>query len=157
MAAKLNNNAFLPTPEQFLADYHPIEQELCNLLRDLVKQALPNVIERVRPGWRLIGYNVPNGKRNSYIGWIAPFKGGADIGFEYGVLLDDPDRLLIGADRTVKQVRWITIWKPSDIRPDAFARLIKQAAEVAVRPGVLKIARAANQPTAIDRAKWEKM
>jgi hypothetical protein len=132
MTAQFKRSLIEPTVEEFLSRYHPIEQELCNLLRDLIKETLPDSTERVRTGWKIIGYDVPVGKGQRYIGWVAPFKGGADIGFAQGVLLNDPGKLLIGANTTVKLARWITIWKPSDIKRDAFAALIRQAAYLAI-------------------------
>ena len=47
-----------PTPEQFLAIFPAEVQALANKLRSLIKRTVPNVIEAVYPGWRLIGYRV---------------------------------------------------------------------------------------------------
>ena len=46
------------TPEQFLADYPPEIQEMADGLRAMVKQAVPDIEEKVYRGWRLIGYRV---------------------------------------------------------------------------------------------------
>ena len=34
--------------------------------------AKPEGIERVRTGWRLIGYDLPVGRRTRYFAWVAP-------------------------------------------------------------------------------------
>ncbi len=154
MAAQFHKPDSLPTPEQFLAGYHPVVQDLANALRALVKQTLPGVAERVYPGWRLIGYRMRQGGRDAYLGFVAPLSDGAALGFEYGALLDDPDRLLEGSG---SQLRQITVRRGSDIRPEAFARLIRQAAELALARHPIKGRRTARQPTTSDRQRREKL
>ena len=48
-------------PEALLAPYPRDHQAVANALRRLIKRAVPKAIERVRPGWGLIGYDVPAG------------------------------------------------------------------------------------------------
>jgi len=117
-----------PPPDQFLADYPSDVQAAANALRDLIKQTIPGVIEAVYSGWQLIGYRVKQQKREVYIGFVAPKFDQVLLGFEFGALIDDPDHLLQG---TGKQVRQIPIKDVADIQPEAFAALIKQAVEVA--------------------------
>ena len=97
-------------------------------LRALVQQTIPNSTELVYPGWRLIGYKVVEQRRKAYFGFIAPMWERVLLGFEYGLLLSDPDRLLEGDG---KQVRYVTIEHPEDIRRKEFAALITEAAQVA--------------------------
>ena len=68
-------------------------------------RAVPDAIERVRPGWGLIGYNVPTGKRSAYFGFVWPEVVHVHLGFEQGILMDDPDRRLLGSG---KKLRWMT-------------------------------------------------
>lgn len=116
--------------EQFLADYHPNIQELANLLREVMKQALPDVREAAYPGWRLIGYRVPKSARQKdvYVGYIAPLATHVSLGFEWGILMDDPAQILEGQG---KQVRYLTIRNPQDIDPARLTPLIQEAARVA--------------------------
>ncbi len=117
--------------EQFLADYHPNVQELANLLRAVMQQALPEAHEAAYPGWRLIGYRVPKtsgSKKDVYIGYIAPLETHVSLGFEWGILMDDPHNILEGQG---KQVRYITIRTPQDIDPARLMSLIQEAARVA--------------------------
>jgi hypothetical protein len=116
-------------PEALLAGYSPEHQEIANALLRLVKRAVPDAIERVRPGWGLIGYDVPFGRRSRYFAFVWPEPEHVHLGFEQGVLMDDPDGLLRGAGIT-KQVRWLTFQRLEEI-PDAAGDLVREAARVA--------------------------
>lgn len=117
-----------PTPEEFLAGFSPTVQELASQLRQLVKQTIPNVIEAVYPGWRLIGYREVDGRRSRYFCYIAPLADRVQLGFEYGVHLSDPAGLLEGRG---SQVRYVAVRSADDIRPAEIAALIGEAALVA--------------------------
>jgi hypothetical protein len=116
------------TPEVFLTQFNPEIQALANRLRTLVKDALPDVIERVYPGWKLIGYrNNVNGKE-IYIGFVFPALDRVVLGFEWGVLLNDPNSVLEGNG---SQVRQFTVRQEKDIRPKLFKAFIIEAARMA--------------------------
>ena len=117
-------------PEALLAPYPPGHQEIANALRRLVKRAVPDAIERVRPGWGLIGYDVPVGRRTRYFAFIWPEPEHVHLGFELGVLMEDPGGLLQGAGIT-KQVRWLTFEVVGDIPPTAL-EMIREAVRVAM-------------------------
>jgi len=76
------------------------------------------------PGWGLIGYNAP-----AYFAFIAPGRDDVRIGFEWGVMLSDPDRLLEGRG---SQVRYVTIRSVRVLQSRALAELLRSAA--AIRP-----------------------
>ena len=116
-------------PEALLADHPPEHQAIANALRRLVRDAVPDAIERVRPGWGLIGYDVPFGRRTRYFAfvWVEPEH--VHLGFEHGVLMDDPQGLLRGAGIT-KQVRWLT-FKHIDEIPAEAADYVREAVRVA--------------------------
>lgn len=117
-------------PEAFLADFSPPIRELAERLRAIVVATLPDVAERVRPGWRLIGYDAPVGRRSAYFAWIFPERVHVHLGFVEGALMDDADRRLQGAGET-KKARWLT-WRPGDeIDPDVVAVLVTEGARVA--------------------------
>lgn len=126
-------------PEALLADYPPDHRNVANALRRLVKRAVPDAIERVRPGWGLIGYDVPVGRRTRYFAFIWPEPEHVHLGFEHGVLMDDPYGLLQGAGVT-KQVRWLTLETVKDIPPTA-DELIREAARLAVMSRSERMAR----------------
>jgi hypothetical protein len=116
-------------PEALLAPYSPEHQAIANALRRLVKRAVPSAIERVRPGWGLIGYDVPVGRRTRYFAFVWPEAEHVHLGFEHGVLMDDRDGLLRGAGVT-KQVRWLTFQHVEEI-PEQALGLVREAARVA--------------------------
>ena len=117
-------------PEALLEDFPPPMQAIAQRLRKIVKRAEPGAIERVRPGWRLIGYDLPIGKRRVYFAFVAPENEHVHLGFGHGWAMRDPQGLLRGKGIT-KQVRWLT-FTPSD-RIDAAAcmDLVHEAARVA--------------------------
>ena len=116
-------------PEALLADYPPSMAALAEGLRRVVRDAVPDVIERVRPGWRLIGYDVPVGRRTAYFAWIMPERVHVHLGFPRGVLLEDPAGVLEGRGIT-KAARWFTLTVPADLRDPALAAFARSAADL---------------------------
>ncbi|HEU4571221.1 MAG TPA: DUF1801 domain-containing protein [Candidatus Limnocylindrales bacterium] len=122
-------------PPEVLLDACPEPlRRLAEELRDAVRATIPEAIERVRPGWRLIGYDVPVDRgRTRYFCFVLPEPRHVHLGFEYGALMADLDGLLEGAGVT-KRVRWLT-FRPGDrIDPAAVAPLIREAADAATLP-----------------------
>jgi len=105
-------------PELFLESYSPGIRKAVERLRAVVKEAVPDAIERVRIGWRLIGYDVPVGKRSRYFAFVWPEPEHAHLGFEYGIWMDDPDNLLQGAHLRLRKVRFVT-YEPGEAIPVA--------------------------------------
>ena len=117
-------------PEAFLADFSPPIRELAERLRTIVVATLPDVVERVRPGWRLIGYDAPAGRRTTYFAWVFPERVHVHLGFVEGVLMDDAGHHLQGAGET-KKARWLT-WRPGDdIDADLVGTLVREGVRVA--------------------------
>jgi hypothetical protein len=104
-------------------------QAIAEELRRVVKAALPDAVERVRPGWGLIGYDVPNGKRTAYVAWIWPEREHCHLGFQQGWAMRDPHGVLQGAGIT-KQVRWLTFDAGDAIDHDLCRELLLEAVEV---------------------------
>ena len=118
-------------PEVFLAGYDEPIPALAETLRSIVRRAVPAAIERVRPGWRLIGYDLPVGRRSVYFAFVAPEPIHVHLGFEHGIFMADPDRRLEGAHLRLKKVRFTT-YEPSDVIPeDAMVELTREAARIA--------------------------
>ena len=117
-------------PEALLDAYGPGHREVANTLRRLVKRAVPTAIERVRPGWHLIGYDIPIGRRTRYFAWVWLQPEHVHLGFQNGVLMDDPNGVLQGAGIT-KNVRWLTMHGVDEIREPEFEELVREAARVA--------------------------
>ena len=118
-------------PELFLSGY-PIEiRDIAERLRTVVREAVPEAIERVRTGWRLIGYDVPVGRRTRYFAFVVPEPEHAHLGFEYGAWMTDPNGLLRGAHLDLKKVRFVTFEPGDPIPTDALVRYTREAAVLA--------------------------
>ena len=139
-------------PEAFLAGYdgrHPRAR------RDARGRSSggprPTPIERVRPGWRLIGYDLPVGRRSVYFAFVAPEPIHVHLGFEHGIFMADPDRRLEGAHLKLKKVRFTT-FRPDDVIPeDAMVDLTREAARIAA---MSREERLALRSTATDGRRW---
>ena len=120
-------------PEAVLAVAPLPLQRLANQLRDVVKATLPAAVERVRPGWHLIGYDLPvAGRRKpAYFAYVGAEPIHVHLGFEHGWAMRDPRGLLQGRGIT-KQVRWLTFEIGDVVDREACAELVREAAAVAV-------------------------
>ena len=92
---------------------------------------MPEAIERVRVGWRLIGYDLPVGRRSVYFCWVAPEPGHVHLGFVDGVAMRDRDGVMRGAGVT-KKARWLTFTPGDHVDPAALAGLVREGARVAL-------------------------
>ena len=120
-------------PEALLADFAPPTVDVVERLRSIMKVAIPGVVERVRPGWRLIGYDAPVGRRTRYVAWIFPERVHVHLGFVQGVLIDDREGRLEGRGEA-KNARWLT-WLPGEpIDAAEVEVLIREAVRVTTLP-----------------------
>ena len=117
--------------EAFLDGYSPPLRSLAERLRSIVVDAVPDVTERVRVGWRLIGYDLPLGRRSVYFAWVFPEAEHVHLGFVNGMLIDDGSGVLSGAGIT-KRARWLTLAPGDPIDLELATRLVL-AAEAAAR------------------------
>jgi hypothetical protein len=109
------------TPEHILTGHTPEVREICEVLRRLVRSAVPEASETAYPSWHGIGYRHP---QSGYFCAIFPLQDYVKLGFEYGILLLDPDRMLEGEG---KQIRYVIIRQLADIQPEAIQGLIDAA------------------------------
>jgi hypothetical protein len=118
-------------PELFLAGFPAEIGDIAESLRAVVHEAVPEAIEGVRTGWRLIGYDVPVGRRTRYFGFVAPEPKHVHLGFTYGAWMADPDGLLRGAHLNLRKVRFVT-YEPGDPIPtEALVRYTREGAALA--------------------------
>ena len=117
-----------PTIEQFLAEFPAHIQELAGNLDSLIKSSVPESWAAVYTGWRLIGYRAKRQSRDVYFAYVYPTPNHVDIGFEYGILLEDQHSLLVGQG---KQVRYGRFTKSKDVPANELSPLIIQAADIA--------------------------
>lgn len=116
------------SPEHFLAGFPMESRSIAQALRELVKSQVPDVQEAVYSGWNLIGYRASLGRRNVYFAYIAPTADEVSLGFEYGILIRDPQQLLEGDGNQVRKIHFVSM---DQINPEKIAPLISQALEVA--------------------------
>ena len=118
-------------PEVLLEDCPPAMAALADSLREVVLAAVPEAVERVRQGWRVIGYDIPiGGRRTAFIAWIMPERAHVHLGFPWGVMLLDRDGTLQGEGET-KRARWFTLTSPEDLRDPRLAAFTRAAADLA--------------------------
>jgi len=117
--------------EAFLVGYPERIQAQAAVLRAIVRRAVPDAIEAVRPGWRLIGYDVPTGRRMAYFAYVAPEPKHVHLGFEHGFLMADPGGLLEGAHLRLRKVRYVTSRPGHPIPEAALEALTHEAARIA--------------------------
>jgi hypothetical protein len=121
-------------PEVFLEGYADDIRETANRLRAVVKRAVPDATERVRPGWALIGYDLPVRGKSVYFAWVWPERKHVHLGFEHGIFMDDPQRVLQGAHLKLKKVRYVTVDPGHNFPEDTYAELTRHAADIAALP-----------------------
>jgi hypothetical protein len=117
--------------EEFLDQYPPRVAEQVQELRAVVQRAVPTAIERLRPGWRLIGYDLPARGHSTYFAWVWPQVEHVHVGWEVGTLMDDPRGMLQGAHLKLKKVRYLTFEPGDEIDADLVAHFTRHAAEIA--------------------------
>jgi hypothetical protein len=120
-------------PEALLADYPPPHKDIANELRRIVTDAVPEAIERVRPGWRLIGYDLPTTRHGSMFAWVWLEPEHVHLGFPYGVNMDDPKGVLRGAGIT-KLARWLTYGPGDEVDAALATELVLDAARTRLIP-----------------------
>jgi hypothetical protein len=118
-------------PEAFLEPFSPEIRAAAETLRAVVKRAVPDVVERVRLGWQLIGYDLPIGRRTVFFAYVAPEPIHVHLGFEHGVLMADPDGILEGAHLGLRKVRYLTFKPGQPIPEPALVELTREAVRVA--------------------------
>ena len=115
-------------PELFLSGYSDEIREVAERLREVVLEAVPEAIERVRTGWQLIGYDIPVGRRARYFAWVWPEHEHVHLGWQSGIWMTDPEGILRGAHLDLKKVRYVTFQPGQEI---PFEVLVGYTAEAA--------------------------
>ena len=112
------------TVDGLLAFYPPPITRTAKRCRQLILQVVPGVTEIANQGWRSISY------RDAQVGYfcgIFLFENHVDLIFEFGALLDDPDRALQGDTR---QTRYLRFHDPGDIDDDPMKFFLQSALDL---------------------------
>lgn len=114
--------------EEYLKNFPADIREISNGLRDLIKEIIPNNIEAVYTGWKLIGFRAVEGKKSYYFCFIAPFNDKVKLGFEYGNLMGKSRLLISGGS----QIKYVEIKNIKEIDEEKIGRFISKASVLAV-------------------------
>jgi hypothetical protein len=126
-------------PAEFLLEgFPPAIRETGRALRALIFRTVPDAVETVRPGWRWVAYSLPEKGRVRNFAWIGPERKHIHLGFEHGVLLADPDRILHGAEERLKQFRYFTFEPSIDVDEAVLADFLRRAADLARLPSAAR-------------------
>jgi hypothetical protein len=118
----------------FLSGYPGEIQDLAQRLRAVIREAAPEAIERVRTGWRIIGYDIPFGRKTRYFAFVAPEPKHVHLGWEPGIWMTDSGGMLRGAHLNLKKVRYVTYEPGDDIPTELLVWYTIEAAEIATIP-----------------------
>jgi hypothetical protein len=112
------------TVDDLLTSYPPPIVNTVDRVREVIHQLAPDVSEKSNQGWRSISY------RDAQVGYfcgIFPFEDHVDLIFEFGSLLEDPDRILQGDAR---QTRYIRFHEPKDVQDEIVKSFIQGALDL---------------------------
>ena len=109
------------TAEDIVANHSPEVRRLVERLRTLITETVPLATEHPYPVWHGIGYRHP---QQGYFCGIFPQQDQVKVGFEYGLLLPDPEGLLKGSG---KRVRYMHVHNLGELREDALKALLLAA------------------------------
>jgi len=116
----------------FLEGYEAPIRDLAQALRVAVLRAAPDATERVRVGWRIVGFDLPI-RRAAFFAWVFPEQKHVHLGFPQGDRMDSRGALLDGAGIT-KRARWITYEPGETIDEELVRELVLEAAGLAGIP-----------------------
>ena len=114
--------------EALLADHPDAVADTARRLRDVLLDAHPQLVERVRRGWHSINYRDPAA---GFVCAIFPTADDVQLVFERGVDLPDPEGLLTGSG---KQVRTLAFGAAHDIDEDVVTHFLDLAIDLAAAP-----------------------
>jgi hypothetical protein len=116
--------------DRFLADFTPGVRALALRAREMIRQIRPDVVEKVWPGWKVVGYGTGPTMKEMVLG-VAPLKERLRIGFTDGVAPPDPAGLLEGEGAGHRALKVAT---PEALEAPAVVALLREAFARAALP-----------------------
>ncbi|PKA17758.1 DUF1801 domain-containing protein [Leptospira haakeii] len=95
--------------------------EIIDSLRKKIKKEFPDFEERGYPVWKAIGFR---DKNSGYVCGIFPFSENVRLIFEWGVLLKDPDKILLG---DTKQIRYLEYSSNKEVDINIIREFLEQS------------------------------
>jgi hypothetical protein len=109
------------TVEELLQSHNPEIRTIVAGLQILIMEMVPNAAETANPGWHSISYRHPE---QGYFCGLFPTQDHVILVFEFGILLPDPDGVLVGDG---KQVRNVILYSPDEIPAESIQQLLIEA------------------------------
>jgi hypothetical protein len=122
-------------PEAFLEPYPESIRGTAEALRLLVRATVPDAVEGIRLGWRVVGYSLLKRRGRALFAAVGPEPIHCHLFLQYGAFVADPERLLEGAHLRLRQVRFLTFRSAGEVAAAptvAIEGLIREAARVAL-------------------------
>lgn len=107
--------------EELLAYHNPEIKAIVSVLRGLILETVPDAVESAKAGWHSISYRHP---QQGYFCGIFPEQEKVILVFEYGILLPNPDGVLAGDG---KQVRNVMLYSPAQVPTRPIRKLLLEA------------------------------
>ncbi|GBF39836.1 DUF1801 domain-containing protein [Leptospira johnsonii] len=95
--------------------------EIVSSLRNKIQKDFPEFEERGYPVWKAIGFR---DKNSGYVCGIFPFEKNVRLIFEWGVLLKDPKKILLG---DTKQIRYLEYFSSEEIDINVIRNFLVQS------------------------------
>lgn len=129
------------TVEELVQSHSPDIQAIVAALRRLILETVPDAAESANGGWHSVSYRHP---QQGYFCGIFPTQETVIVVFEFGILLPDPDGVLEGNG---KQVRNIVLHSQDEIAAESIKRLLLEALSLPVgRNEKLELIRSGARP-----------
>jgi hypothetical protein len=93
-----------PAVDTFLKGYPPQVRVIALKTREVILSVLPQVTEKVYPGWKVIQYGAGAGREDVFA-VISPQKERVNLGLANGADLPDPAGLLEGTGTGIRHVK----------------------------------------------------
>ena len=97
------------TFEEALTGSSDLVTGIAEQLRVLIIGLYPDVVEVPWPKQKIIGYGVGPKKMSEHYCYIGAFKKHVNLGFYYGAILPDPQRLLEGTGKNLRHIKVNTL------------------------------------------------
>jgi hypothetical protein len=93
------------TFDELISDFDPEIKSISRNLRALILKIHPDVVEVVHLGYGAASYGIGPKKNSEAYSYIMPMKNYVNLGFYYGVSLEDPAGLMEGTGKKLRHVK----------------------------------------------------
>lgn len=123
------------TFREAIAKSSPELQKLATAVRKFVAEVYPDVHEVPWPRLCVVGYGIGPKKSTEHFCYLAAYGSHINLGFNHGLDLEDPNKLLEGAGKSFRHVK---IGKLSDLKKPGLRQLLRAAVDERRRANRMK-------------------